>query len=252
MSPDAVAHNAGDWALFLDVDGTLLEIAETPYGVHVPESLKELLVSLSFRLDGALALVSGRTIENVDRLFDPLRFAVAGIHGCELRQTSGCVLRPALDTARLDRARVQLVEFAAHHPGLLLEDKGYGLAVHFRRVPHLSGDVDHAVRQACRGLGGDFTVQAGKCVFEIRPAHCTKGSSITSFMREPAFAGRMPIFIGDDATDESGFAVVNELGGISIKVGDGLRSLARHRLLGVRQVIRWLESIPLPSFERPS
>lgn len=245
MSPDAVTRSVGGWALFLDVDGTILEIAETPQSVHVPESLKQLLISLLLRLDGAVALVSGRTIEDLDQLFKPMRFSASGVHGCERRQANGCIVRPPLPSGRLDPARSLLVEFVALHPGLILEDKGYGLAVHFRRAPYLSADVDHAVRQACLRLGHDFSVQAGKCVFEIRPANWTKGSAVAAFMSETPFCERMPIYIGDDLTDEGGFAVVNDIGGISIKVGDTQPTLAQHRLPGVRQVLRWLEGIPL-------
>lgn len=234
------------WALFLDVDGTLLEIAETPQSVRVPPALREVLVSLSFRLDGALALVSGRTLNDLDHLFAPLRFCAAGVHGWERREATGCVVRPQLDPCRLDCARDLLRRFAERQEGLMLEDKGHGLALHFRRAPHLSAMVREQVRAACRLIGSAFTIQAGKCVFEIRPAGHTKGTAIRAFMEQPPFLNRLPIYIGDDLTDEDAFAMVNEIGGISIKVGDDQRTLALHRLPGVRQVLRWLESIPAP------
>lgn len=246
MITDAAIHRAEAWALFLDVDGTLLEIAETPQSVLVPSTLKQLLVSVSLRLDGALALISGRTLNDLDHLFAPLRFCAAGMHGAECRDAAGCVARLRLDARRLDDAREQLRQFTKQHAGLLLEDKGHGLAVHFRRAPQLSWEVHTAVRLACLQAGSEFTVQAGKCVFEIRPAACTKGTSIRAFMERPPFAARLPIYIGDDLTDEDGFAVVNGLGGISIRVGDAQASAAQHRLPGVRQVLRWLESIPAP------
>lgn len=247
MSQDAVTRNDGGWALFLDVDGTLLEIAETPQSVRVPEAVKQLLNTLSLRLDGALALVSGRTLDDLDRLFAPLRFCAAGVHGCERRETTGCIARPDINPRRLDHAREVLGDFARRHPGLILEDKGCGLALHFRRIPHLSADVDRIVRNVRERLGPDFTVQAGKCVFELRPAMWTKGASIRSFMERPPFQHRTPIYIGDDLTDEDGFAVVNERGGISIRVGNGHVTVAKHRLPGVRQVLRWLESVPWPA-----
>jgi trehalose 6-phosphate phosphatase len=246
MLTDATIRNAGGWALFLDVDGTLLEIAETPRSVHVPETLKQLLVSLSLRLGGALALISGRTLNDLDHLFAPLRFCAAGVHGWERRDVTGRVTRPDLDPRRLDEAREHLGQFTKQHEGLLLEDKGHGLAVHFRRVPQLSWEVNTAVRLACQRAGGEFALQAGKCVFEILPAASTKGSAIRAFMERPPFAGRLPIYIGDDITDEAGFAIVNEIGGISIRVGDSQPSVAQHRLPAVRQVLRWLESIPSP------
>lgn len=246
MMPDAAIRNVAGWALFLDVDGTLLEIAETPQSVVVPSTLKQLLVSLSLRLDGALALISGRTLNDLDHLFAPLRFCAAGMHGWERRDAAGCVIRPQLDPACLNDAREHLRQFTKQHAGLLLEDKGHGLAVHFRRAPHLSWEVSTAVRLAWQQAGSKFAVQAGKCVFEIRPADCTKGTAIRALMQQPPFANRLPIYIGDDLTDEDGFAIVNEIGGISIRVGDAQGSAAQHRLPGVRQVLRWLESIPSP------
>ena len=246
MMPDAAIRNVAGWALFLDVDGTLLEIAETPQSVVVPSTLKQLLVSLSLRLDGALALISGRTLNDLDHLFAPLRFCAAGTHGWERRDAAGCVIRPQLDPACLNDAREHLRQFTKQHEGLLLEDKGQSLAVHFRRAPHLSWEVSTAVRLAWQQAGSKFAMQAGKCVFEIRPAACTKGTAIRALMQQPPFANRLPIYIGDDLTDEDGFAIVNEIGGISIRVGDAQGSAAQHRLPGVRQVLRWLESIPSP------
>lgn len=234
------------WALFLDVDGTLLEIAETPQSVRVTAALRQLLVSLSFRLDGALALVSGRTLNDLDHLFAPLRFCSAGVHGWERREVGGTVIRPQLDVHRLDSARKRLRQFVEKREGLLLEDKGHALAVHFRRSPFLSAEVRDEISAARHQLGPEFAVQAGKCVFEVRPAGYTKGTSIRAFMQQTPFLGRLPIYIGDDITDEAAFAIVNELRGISIKVGDDHDTLAQHRLPGVRQVLRWLESIPSP------
>lgn len=246
MSPDAIIGNS-DWALFLDVDGTLLEIAETPQSVHVSDSLKELLSAISLRLDGALALISGRTLDDLDHLFAPLRFCAAGVHGCERREPSGCVVRPAVDPCTLDAAHEVLGTFVNRHPGLVLEDKSHGLALHFRRAPHLSADADRIVRTVCERLGADFAVQAGKCVLEIRPAAWTKGASVRAFMQMPPFLNRMPVFVGDDLTDEHAFAVVNELAGMSIRVGEAHETLARHRLPSVRHVLRWLESVAAPS-----
>lgn len=246
MSSGTPTQGLRGWALFLDVDGTLLEIAETPQSVRVPPALKEVLVSLSLRLDGALALISGRTLNDLDHLFAPLRFCAAGVHGWERREATGCVVRPQLDPRRLDCARDLLRAFTERHQELMLEDKGHALALHFRRAPHLSALAREQVRDACRLVDDAFTMQAGKCVFEIRPAGHTKGTSIRAFMQHPPFLDRLPIYIGDDLTDEDAFAVVNEIGGISIKVGDDPGTVAQHRLPGVRQVLRWLQSIPAP------
>lgn len=245
MSPDAATRAPGGWALFLDIDGTLLEIAETPQGVHVPESLKLLLTKLSSRIDGALALISGRGLADIDRLFAPPKFCASGVHGCESRDAAGNVVKTTIDTGRLALARTEIAKFISQHEGLLLEDKGYGLALHFRRAPHLEAAVRRIADAACRQLGPQFALQSGKCVFEIRPAECNKGAAIQAFMRQPPFATRVPVFIGDDVTDEQGFAVVNALNGISIKVGEGAPTLARHRLNGVTEVIGWLEKLAM-------
>lgn len=240
-----VTPDARRWALFLDVDGTLLEIAETPESVVVPDELKTLLRDLSVRLDGALALISGRSIQDLDRLFAPLRLCASGIHGCERREADGRIVTPGVDPVVLEPIRAELQRYADRQPGLLLEDKGYGLALHFRRAPHLGGDVATIMRRLCERLGPGYTLQSGKCVLEIRPSGFTKGSSIAAFMEQPPFAGRTPVFLGDDVTDEDGFAAVNDLGGLSIKVGaTSTATMAKQRLAGVREVHQWLQRLP--------
>lgn len=236
----------GNLALFLDVDGTLLEIAETPGAVVVPEPLKAMLGELSVRLDGALALVSGRSVQSLDTLFAPLRFTAAGVHGCERRETTGCITRPKVDLVKFAAARDQLAAWAQQHAGSLLEDKGYALALHYRRAPELETSAHARVMALLSRMGGGFELQSGKAVFEIRPAGYSKGKAIQTFMHEAPFAGRLPVFIGDDITDEDGFAIVNALNGLSIRVGDAAASAARHRLANVSEVIGWLRSLPLP------
>jgi trehalose 6-phosphate phosphatase len=240
---ESAPHNQG-WALFLDVDGTLLEIAETPQGVHVPTNLKQLLDEVRWRLDGALALVSGRSLANLDQLFSPLRFIASGVHGCERRTEDGHVLRPEVDAGTIARVRQQLSEFVRGHEGLLLEDKHYAVAVHFRRAPEMRDEVYRIMNDVLVQLGPTFALQAGKSVLELRPGAWTKGSSITAFMQEAPFIGRTPVFIGDDVTDEDAFEVVNEMAGVSIRVGNPAATLARHRLGGVSEVLRWLQTVP--------
>ena len=241
---EAAPNNTQGWALFLDVDGTLLEIAETPQGVHVPASLKQLLDEVRWRVDGALALVSGRSLANMDQLFSPLRFIASGVHGCERRTADGHVLRPEVDAATIARVRSQLAEFVRRHEGLLLEDKHYAVAMHFRRAPEMRGEVYRVMKEALLQLGPTFSFQEGKSVLELRPNAWTKGSSITSFMQEAPFIGRTPVFIGDDVTDEDAFEVVNAMSGVSIRVGNPVSTLARHRLDGVSDVLRWLQTVP--------
>lgn len=227
-------------ALFLDVDGTLLEIAETPYAVVVPDPLKLALDARSSHLQGALALVSGRSVETLDALFAPYRFAAAGIHGCELRPAGSAIKHPAVDATQLTSARDALSTWAHRHPGTLLEDKRYALALHYRLRPELETAALDAVLPVLAMLGGSYELQRGKSVYEIRPMGYTKGSAIRSFMRAAPFAGRTPMFIGDDITDESGFAAVNELGGVSVCVGERAPTAARYRFANVDAVVHWL------------
>lgn len=227
-------------ALFLDVDGTLIEIAATPHAVVVPDDLKTLLRNLSDRLDGGLALISGRSIATLDSLFSPLRLAAAGIHGCERRAADGRLMRPAIDAQRFAAARDELARWSGAHPGSLLEDKGYALALHYRLAPALESAAFAEARRALQQLGGTHELQRGKFVFELRPAGYSKGTAIAAFMKEAPFRGRRALFIGDDVTDEDGFAVVNDLGGTSIRVGDVASTSARHRLADVATVHRWL------------
>lgn len=230
-----------EWCLFLDVDGTLLEIADTPGEVRVDEALKGLLLRVAQRLDGAVALVSGRSIAMLDALFAPLILPAAGQHGLERRSASGARCGAAASAAPLDPARTRLAAFIAAHPGTLLEDKGGTLAVHFRRAPELEPRVRDAVSAAAALLGAGYDVQGGKMVLEIKPAGVSKGSAAAEFMREPPFARRTPVFVGDDATDESGLRFAEAAGGLSIAVGDRIRG--RWRLEDPGAVRRWLADI---------
>jgi trehalose 6-phosphate phosphatase len=243
MPPDTASIADGDWALFLDVDGTLLEIAATPQGVRVSARLRALLAALRDRTEGALALISGRSLEDLDRLFAPLELHASGTHGCEFRCGSGEVTRPNIDPAVLAHARAELDALVVRHEGLLLEDKAYSLAVHFRLAPHLGAEVHAIMRVVAERLGDEFTLQRGKSVYEIRPARWSKGSAIARFMERAPFRERKSLFIGDDVTDEHGFAVVNSLGGASIKVGNG-PTLARYRVPDVAAVLTLLEQLP--------
>lgn len=247
MSPHAVTQHGKHWALFLDVDGAWLEVAETPQRIQISEKIKQLLVTLSVRLDGAVALVSGRSLDDVDRLFAPLRFCVAGMWGCEYRESSGCVTRAPLRMEELAAARQKLQAVVRQHTDLYLENRRYGLAVHFRRVPHLEEEVRLMVSAACSDLGPQFVVEAGRCYVEVRPSVCTIASTISFFMQQAPFARRVPIFIGGDPRDEWGFDVVNDLGGVSIRVGAAEHTVAKFGLSGVDDVIQWLASVAINS-----
>jgi trehalose 6-phosphate phosphatase len=202
-------------ALFFDVDGTLLDIAAKPSDVIADASLLDLLGELLIRTQGATALVSGRSIADIDRIFTPLRVTAAGLHGAEMRFPDGSARRAAVDV--LDYARPGLVRFVADNPGLMLEDKGGAIAVHYRERPDLAMDVGKFVSGFASRDGVEL--QAGKFVVELKPVVHDKGTAIAELLERAPFKGRIPAFIGDDLTDESGFAFVNAVGGMSLRVG---------------------------------
>jgi trehalose 6-phosphate phosphatase len=241
MSQASLPPWRDDWALFLDVDGTILQIAATPTAVSVPERAVGLLARLRARLAGALALVSGRPIADLDRLFTPLRLPVAGAHGTERRDATGRVHRRDCSAA-LASARHVLAAWAASHPGVILEDKGAALALHYRGVPELESAARGAMAAALVAAGPEFHIQDGKKVVEIKVDAVSKGSAIAQFMTEPPFLGRLPVFLGDDLTDEDGFEMVNRLGGYSVAVGVSRATHARWHLRDDKQVLAWLES----------
>jgi trehalose 6-phosphate phosphatase len=229
-------------ALFLDVDGTLLEFAEQPMAVVVPERLRALLADLQRACGGALALVSGREIATIDRLFGMPELAVAGLHGLERRDGSGNLRRrPAPGPTFADLER-RLAGFVHDHPGVTLEHKRVALAVHYRAAPAQAAAVAALADALEADLPAEFRVQRGHQVVEVRPAGADKGVAIGEFLAEAPFAGRRPVFIGDDLTDEHGFAVVNAAGGLSVKVGDG-PSAASYRLPEPAAVHRWLAAL---------
>lgn len=227
------------WALFLDFDGTLAELAEHPDQVRVGAQSVALLGRLDSLLDGAVAVISGRSIETLDRLLHPARPQAAGLHGLERRDTGGGAAGD--DGARLTNARRALADFAARHPGILLEDKGGALAVHYRGAPALREASRCAVESAAQGLD-DYHVLNGKMVYELKPLAANKGLAIEAFLDQSPFRGRVPVFAGDDRTDEDGFALVNARGGVSIKVGAG-DTLARFRVDDVTGLLDWLERL---------
>ena len=239
---EGLPPSRADLAWFFDVDGTVAEIALTPERVMVDPRIGELLQTLHARADGALALVSGRTLADLDALFPEHRYAAAGQHGLERRDVTGKVTRHAERTAGLLEAQVALADIANRFPALHLEVKGLSLAMHYRRAPQLAGFVHREMRRMVARLGPGFHLQQGKRVVELLPAGADKGTAVREFMAEPPFVGRTPIFLGDDITDERAFEIVNALGGYSVKVGTG-PTLAQWRLDGVTAVRNWLEGV---------
>ena len=228
-------------AWFLDIDGTLLDIAAMPAAVHPAPADTRLVTELYAASGGALALISGRSLADIDKMFAPLHLPVAGQHGIERRDTRGNVHRHPFPEDALRRAAAAIRAFATRHEGLVFEDKGASLALHYRLAPQLAGAVHSAVRKAAETLGKGVEVQGGKMVAELKPSGRDKGIAIQEFMRERPFTGRKALFIGDDLTDEYGFDVVNRLGGHSIKVGRG-ETAARWRIADAAAVRRWLSA----------
>jgi trehalose 6-phosphate phosphatase len=229
------------WALFLDIDGTLVEFEDRPDAVRVDEGLMELLRGLSAAMDGAVALISGRSVPEIDRLFAPLRLPAAGQHGAERRSANGTLHLHAPVIERMHEAVDRLSRFAAPHQGLIFENKGMSLALHYRLAPRLRKLAAAKMHELAAHLGPEYGLQEGKQVLELKPSGRDKGTAIEEFMLEPPFAGRVPVFIGDDLTDEFGFACVNRLGGHSVKVGSGA-SVAARRIVDAAAVRRWLRS----------
>ena len=232
---------AADWAFFLDVDGTLIEYAAHPKEVQVGTDLIELLKRLHAAAGGAVALVSGRSVRDIDDLFAPLAFPAAGQHGTERRAADGSIHRHTPPLDGLGRAAAEIVRLTAAHAGLVFENKGMALALHYRLAPGLRTLAEREMRSLAAGLGDAFELQTGKYVVEIKPSGKDKGSAIAEFATEAPFAARVPVFIGDDLTDEPGFEVVNRAGGHSVKVGPGI-TRARWHLFDAAAVRRWLAS----------
>ncbi len=229
------------WCLFLDVDGTLLELADSPSGVAVSPGLKPLLERLRVASGGALALVSGRTIENLDQLLGSHDMPVAGLHGCERRDADGVLHVADVAREQLSEVREGLQRLVSRHPGLMLEDKGAGLALHFLKARQLEHELRAEVALLAAPLVPRFTVLGGHAVLEVKPAAHTKHSAVTAFMAEAPFRSRVPIFIGDDQTDYDGFAAVRRFDGLAIAVGPRVKS--EWWLPGPAEVHEWLERL---------
>lgn len=231
-----------DWALFLDIDGTILDLAETPGQVAVSAQLRELVRDLDIALDRAFALVSGRSLGNIDALFRMPGLSAAGLHGIECRTGfDGITHVQSVDESVMQSFRGRLQTYIERYPGLVLEDKKLSIAIHFRQASHLQAQVEKILRETIAGHDSAFHIQKGKMIAEIKSSSSDKGFAVRRFMQAPPFRGRIPVFIGDDITDEDGFRAVNELGGISIKVGCD-HSSARCCLERPADVINWLET----------
>ena len=232
--PADLLHDA---ALFLDFDGTLVELAETPDSIRVAPGLGDLLERLWRRLDGRLAIVSGRSLANLERHLPLSGIAFSGSHGLELRLPDGTRL-PLSVPIGLEEVHERVREFARTREGMIVEEKPAGIALHYRLAPAESEAADSFMSALAAERG--WTLQRGHMVIELRPTGATKGDALRAFMTEPEFAGARPVFVGDDLTDEHAFEAAAALGGAGVLVGPPRETAAAYRLDSVRTVADWL------------
>lgn len=235
------AHDTIDFrkqALFLDFDGTLVDFADDPMAVAIRPATFASLRILQDRLDGALAIVSGRRIADLDHFLAPWTFSAAGVHGLELRQAPGSQVRRVARPEDLEPVRIALAAGVATEGRLRLEDKGTALVLHYRGAPELAGFASRLMEDAVAGLDG-LKVMAGNNIVEVHPAGMDKGEALAALMASAPFAGRVPIYAGDDTTDEFAFRALARWNGIGIKVGEG-QTAATRRLRDVAAVEQWL------------
>lgn len=237
-------HQKRPWALFFDVDGTLVEQTEPPEAAAVSPRLRPILHDLIDATGGAVALVSGRAISSLDRLFAPLVLPAAGQHGMERRTGRGDVIQPPVDRTVLAHLIAAVRDFAATRPGLRVEVKTLSVGLDYRAAPAQAEAAEHFFQNLVDRDGPGFRVQRGRRICEVRSVQASKGVAVEAFMTEPPFAGRVPVYLGDDLPDEDAFVATNRLGGMSIRVGGGdVATAARWRIGHVAQVHRWLADL---------
>ncbi|WP_024520917.1 trehalose-phosphatase [Bradyrhizobium sp. Tv2a-2] len=227
--PHSLVPHLSETAILLDIDGTLLDLMPTPREVWVPPGLAKTLNGLVAATSGALALVSGRSLNDIDLIFAPERFPAVGGHGAEMRlnpeSEAGPPFAPSLDK----ELKRRLAAIARISPGILLEDKGYSLALHYRLAPHAKDAIEASIALIRADMpAAAVEVLPGKCVFEIKAAGFTKAIGVRALMQHAPFAGRRPLFIGDDVTDETVFAIMPEMQGLAFSVGHRAKGVNGH------------------------
>jgi len=218
IAASSLTSDLRECAILLDIDGTILDLAPTPWEVWVPPELRGTLARLQQLTAGAVALVSGRPLSDIDLIFAPLELAAIGGHGAEVRTSPGGEPHARANAlgAELKRALAALTGLG---PGILVEDKGYSLALHYRLAPELGPALQDKVARICARAAGAVEILPGKSVIEVKPAQVNKATAVRELMRYPPFNERHPIFIGDDVTDEPVFGVIAGFGGLGFSVG---------------------------------
>jgi trehalose 6-phosphate phosphatase len=246
-NPSHVRDNGERWALFIDIDGTLLEMAPTPDAVVVPASLSAMLDALSRTLGGALALSTGRSVAEADRILAPLQLITSGVHGTEVRTS------PAGETTMLVQPTSasllkEILDVASVSPDIVVEKKGAGIAVHYRKAPELRPYLEEELGKIA-GRRDTIILRPGRRVLEVLPKGYSKGAGLASLMRIAPFKGRLPIMIGDDYGDESALAMAVELGGIGLRVAGEYFPPERADFTGVAATRSWLAKVAgLPTY----
>ena len=230
------------WALLLDVDGTLLDFVDDPRAVQVSPQLLALLHALHRVTGGALALVSGRKVDDLDRIFDRPRWAVVGMHGLELRHANGGFRRLTVSQALLTRMHREALALAARFDGVQVENKQLAVALHCRQSPDVFERLREAATAVVALLPG-YELQPGNQVLEFKPTGIDKGRALLELLQHAPFAGRVPVYLGDDLTDEHAFAAINQRHGISIRVGDREPSAAHFTLPDPAATEVWLTRV---------
>lgn len=238
----APAVPQGPWALFLDIDGTLLEHAAHPDAVVVGDELRGLLARLDSQLDGALAFITGRSIAAADHLFQPLRLRAAGLYGLEHRLTRDGPVEAAGEPADIAALATEIAR-ELDSADIYIERKGPILAIHTRAAPHLLERATELVQRALAGLPEGYRVLAGNAGVELMPLEAAKGAAIRRFMQTPAFKGRRPVFLGDDTSDENGFEAVNEMDGVAVRIRPRGTTAAPYALADVNETLAWLDDL---------
>lgn len=236
-----VIHCLTRYALFFDFDGTLANIADQPTAVRMDEATLRNIEKIQNKSNDALAVVTGREIVAIDAFFAPLRVPVVGVHGLERRDASGRIHRVSTDVQAFEAMANSIRLAIANEPGLILEVKNGAIALHFRQRPELETHC-HEIMDGVTRNRPDLAMMRGKMVFEVKLKGADKGTGIAAFLDEPPFRGRVPVFAGDDFTDETGFAVVNACGGVSIKIGPE-QTLAHFRAANIEEFKDWLERL---------